>query len=505
MRRKTILRKQEKTNRGITLIALVITIIVLLILAGVSIATLTGENGILKKASTSKIETEKATAKEKVQMAVMGSFDNTGKLDYTELKTNLDNVEGIDKNTVPNPITELPITVVVDGYSFIIDEKGRVELAGPRPIIDESSIKITLKEGENIPTEGVDEGTELKITFTASIEDGSITNATPGTVQNGQITYITTGTEKEVTFKIIGKVGIDTYETTYTVSLIGYYKKTEFKTEDIKNAPSTFYGAEVTGYDCPSDGVSKWRIFYADSSNIYLIADDYIDYTKAPDGQAGTKISKNGTNYKLSFNNVYKDYEGSAWILGTHTDASGNVVDNSLAKKWLNQYFNYTSNSGTYPNKTSKENNIRAVAYLLDTSVWNVYAGGLAVYAVGGPPLELYWRSYNQTHPGGDHPYPPKANGYAPPAFAKCRVTADFEEIYLKAGEDNSLEYWVPSPTWDPYSTGNLFAVSYSNGVYGRPYTHSKPGIRPFVCLKSGVQLRKTGDRVYAIQEGVED
>ena len=38
-------------QKGITLIALVITIIVLLILAGISIATLTGENGILKKAT----------------------------------------------------------------------------------------------------------------------------------------------------------------------------------------------------------------------------------------------------------------------------------------------------------------------------------------------------------------------------------------------------------------------------------------------------------------------
>ena len=36
-----------KNNKGITLIALVITIIVLLILAGISIAMLTGENGIL--------------------------------------------------------------------------------------------------------------------------------------------------------------------------------------------------------------------------------------------------------------------------------------------------------------------------------------------------------------------------------------------------------------------------------------------------------------------------
>ena len=52
-------------NRGITLIALVITIIVLLILAGVSIATLTGDNGILTKATSAKTSTEKATAEAK--------------------------------------------------------------------------------------------------------------------------------------------------------------------------------------------------------------------------------------------------------------------------------------------------------------------------------------------------------------------------------------------------------------------------------------------------------
>ena len=40
-----------KNNKGITLIALVVTIIVLLILAGVSIAMLTGQNGILNRAS----------------------------------------------------------------------------------------------------------------------------------------------------------------------------------------------------------------------------------------------------------------------------------------------------------------------------------------------------------------------------------------------------------------------------------------------------------------------
>ena len=51
-----------KNNKGITLIALVITIIVLLILAGISIAMLTGNNGLLTKANDAKKDTATAEA-----------------------------------------------------------------------------------------------------------------------------------------------------------------------------------------------------------------------------------------------------------------------------------------------------------------------------------------------------------------------------------------------------------------------------------------------------------
>ena len=64
---KKILKRKEK---GITLIALVITIIVLLILAGVSIAMLTGENGILSQAQNAKNETEEAGAIEEIKLAI---------------------------------------------------------------------------------------------------------------------------------------------------------------------------------------------------------------------------------------------------------------------------------------------------------------------------------------------------------------------------------------------------------------------------------------------------
>lgn len=70
-----------KEKNGITLIALVITIIVLLILAGVTIATLTGENGILTRASDAKEQTEIAEVKERVQTDILGEqAGNNGEL-----------------------------------------------------------------------------------------------------------------------------------------------------------------------------------------------------------------------------------------------------------------------------------------------------------------------------------------------------------------------------------------------------------------------------------------
>ena len=57
-------------EKGITLIALVITIIVLLILAGVSITMLTGDNGILSQAQNAKKKTELASEKEAIQLSV---------------------------------------------------------------------------------------------------------------------------------------------------------------------------------------------------------------------------------------------------------------------------------------------------------------------------------------------------------------------------------------------------------------------------------------------------
>ena len=62
-----------KKNKGITMIALIITIIILLILAGVSIALLTGKNGLIKKAELAKQKSEESELEEN---ATLGEYEN---------------------------------------------------------------------------------------------------------------------------------------------------------------------------------------------------------------------------------------------------------------------------------------------------------------------------------------------------------------------------------------------------------------------------------------------
>lgn len=66
--------KELKRNKGITLIALVITIIVLLILSGVTIATLTGNNGVLTKANVAKERMEESNVYEQLSIAILGRY-----------------------------------------------------------------------------------------------------------------------------------------------------------------------------------------------------------------------------------------------------------------------------------------------------------------------------------------------------------------------------------------------------------------------------------------------
>ena len=168
--------KKIKNERGITLIALVITIIVLLILAGVSIATLTGENGILTRADDAKRETTKAEARERIQLEMAASFDNTGKYNVYKAIENLKNnakipAEDITKND------DRTLKVKLNGYEFPVDTDGRVGEGTKVGEIEEPLVSIIdyVKVGDYVDYEP----TKTDVNRTQDVDPNKLTYISP--------------------------------------------------------------------------------------------------------------------------------------------------------------------------------------------------------------------------------------------------------------------------------------------------------------------------------------
>ena len=117
---------KEKSIKGITLVALVITIVILLILAGISIQAITN-TGLFENTKRAAEESKYANAEEKVKMAVMASYDENASLNKDLLKKSLNKIDGINPK-----VTEITwdLKVNVDGYEFTITEVGTVTCLG---------------------------------------------------------------------------------------------------------------------------------------------------------------------------------------------------------------------------------------------------------------------------------------------------------------------------------------------------------------------------------------
>ena len=145
-------------QKGITLIALVITIIVLLILAGISIATLTGENGILKKATVAGEETKKAEYKEILELIGNGLrpekvIENLSAEEFIKrykqaIEEEIRKGETLEGATVVEKDTTTLRVITKEGYVYEITEN-KVEYIGkqgenPPPDLQESDIEFKL-------------------------------------------------------------------------------------------------------------------------------------------------------------------------------------------------------------------------------------------------------------------------------------------------------------------------------------------------------------------------
>ena len=126
--------KENRKNRGITLIALVITIIVLLILAGITIGAITSENGIIQNALSAKEQTEIANEREIVEEATVRAMgkNKRGNIVRDELQEELDKITGEGETIVTTDTEESGYFVkfVDSGRIYKVSIDGEVEYLG---------------------------------------------------------------------------------------------------------------------------------------------------------------------------------------------------------------------------------------------------------------------------------------------------------------------------------------------------------------------------------------
>lgn len=109
-----------KSTKGITLISLVVTIIILLILAGVTIATLMGDNGLINKAKDAKIKTEIAGIKEEIQTDILGKqAENNGNISDDSLKEILEKYGTLSEE---EKLTDKTLTTTKGSYEIKVSD-----------------------------------------------------------------------------------------------------------------------------------------------------------------------------------------------------------------------------------------------------------------------------------------------------------------------------------------------------------------------------------------------
>jgi len=135
--------KKNSKKKGITLIALVITIIVLLILAGISIAMLSGNNSILSQAGKARDITREKSIAERIQLAYLAALmKGNGEVTQQLLEDELDKEFG--QNGYNKPLSDLT-KVTIDGKEYNFD--GTVEGASDKWTQD-SEGKIVSPDGK---------------------------------------------------------------------------------------------------------------------------------------------------------------------------------------------------------------------------------------------------------------------------------------------------------------------------------------------------------------------
>ena len=363
--------KLKESEKGITLIALVITIIVLLILAAVSIAMLTGENGILSKASNAKEKHLIAQYEEELNLCIMEmQTDELGTLTMSKLIENLPQYiqteqPGEQYEWKTDQTAEEP-TGIYKGYEFYVDKNKKAHIKGKATgIMISCSVDPSEYTNQNV-----------KATITITCNDGI------KTIKQTKPTEETTITASGTEYTIV-KENIET-NTTFAYEVTDLKGNTETKIAQVtnidKDAPTSCTitanvnddgaievkataedaGSGIGKYECyvngekkeeNNNGTFKIENLASGTYSVYVIAYDKAGNSKQSDPESNLKISRTYTNitaqmvaehpetyYGLKVTNYESKNGQNDWRIfysdGTHIFLiTGDYVDLSVANR----------------------------------------------------------------------------------------------------------------------------------------------------------------------------
>ena len=262
---------KTKEMKGITLIALVITIVVLMILAGVSINTVLGDDGIIKKAKEAAEATKRASAEEEMNRLVLeyqlAKNDETLESFLQEKVT-----EGRIDGVTDNGDGTITITKKVEGKDYTITVKKPV---APTPSVKVGAIRVVSDStgaGSSLGEASTRKGTTLYIMIESTISGGTTTVSPQvpyAVTENGTYKFTVTGTVNGTAYTKEVSVTVNQFKKSILEDIkIGDYVNYTYDTaEDYVLTSATCGSGSNPSTGIPQTTGLKWRILNIDEAN----------------------------------------------------------------------------------------------------------------------------------------------------------------------------------------------------------------------------------------------
>ena len=284
---------KTKEMKGITLITLVITIVVLMILAGVSINTVLGDDGIIQKAKEAAEATKRASAEEEMNRLVLeyqlAKNDETLESFLQEKVT-----EGRIDGVTDNGDGTITITKKVEGKDYTITVK---KPAAPTPSVKVGAIRVVSDStgaGSSLGEASTRKGTTLYIMIESTISGGTTTVSPEvpyAVTENGTYKFTVTGTVNGKTYTKNVTATVNQYKNEINLDEIQIGDYVNY-TYDIDSASSSYtLESKYSGYSsnqtiAQTTGLT-WKVLNVDKEN------DTVDI-----------ISTNPTSSTVNFYNI---------------------------------------------------------------------------------------------------------------------------------------------------------------------------------------------------------